>query len=177
MTTGDKHDDGEEFILQSADGEETLVGKFSGPSALDALFTDVPTLCEQFLRPKQNQTQNLGNGVFRKALSIHDGDGEEHQRVTGESNHKRIQRLWREEGLRMPQRRHRKRHGTSTQHHTDERRRQNPRTNGAGIHERNQSGQRGVSSLSSNGMGTVIASLLVVGVGRGVLGVVRGACR
>jgi putative transposase len=29
-------------------------------------------------------------------------------------NHKRIQRLWREEGLRVPQRRRRKRHGTST---------------------------------------------------------------
>lgn len=29
-------------------------------------------------------------------------------------NHKRIQRLWREEGLRVPQRRPRKRHGTST---------------------------------------------------------------
>ena len=29
-------------------------------------------------------------------------------------NHKKIQRLWREEGLRVPQRRKRKRHGTST---------------------------------------------------------------
>ena len=29
-------------------------------------------------------------------------------------NHKKIQRLWREEGLRVPQRRRRKRHGTST---------------------------------------------------------------
>jgi transposase InsO family protein len=29
-------------------------------------------------------------------------------------NHKRIQRLWREEGLRVPQRRRRKRHGTTT---------------------------------------------------------------
>jgi putative transposase len=29
-------------------------------------------------------------------------------------NHKEIQRLWREEGLRVPQRRKRKRHGTST---------------------------------------------------------------
>ena len=29
-------------------------------------------------------------------------------------NHKKIQRLWREEGLRLPQRRRRKRHGTST---------------------------------------------------------------
>jgi putative transposase len=29
-------------------------------------------------------------------------------------NHKRIQRLWRDEGLRVPQRRRRKRHGTST---------------------------------------------------------------
>jgi transposase InsO family protein len=29
-------------------------------------------------------------------------------------NHKTIQRLWREEGLRVPQRRRRKRHGTST---------------------------------------------------------------
>jgi transposase InsO family protein len=29
-------------------------------------------------------------------------------------NHKRIQRLWREEGLRVPQRRRRKRHGSST---------------------------------------------------------------
>ena len=29
-------------------------------------------------------------------------------------NHKKVQRLWREEGLRVPQRRRRKRHGTST---------------------------------------------------------------
>ena len=29
-------------------------------------------------------------------------------------NHKKIQRLWREEGLRVPQRRRRKRHGSST---------------------------------------------------------------
>jgi putative transposase len=29
-------------------------------------------------------------------------------------NHKKIQRLWREEGLRVPPRRRRKRHGTST---------------------------------------------------------------
>jgi transposase InsO family protein len=29
-------------------------------------------------------------------------------------NHKKIQRLWRQEGLRVPQRRRRKRHGTST---------------------------------------------------------------
>ena len=29
-------------------------------------------------------------------------------------NHNKIQRLWREEGLRVPQRRRRKRHGTST---------------------------------------------------------------
>jgi putative transposase len=29
-------------------------------------------------------------------------------------NHKKVQRLWREEGLRLPQRRRRKRHGTST---------------------------------------------------------------
>ena len=29
-------------------------------------------------------------------------------------NHKKIQRLWREEGLRVPQRRRRNRHGTST---------------------------------------------------------------
>jgi transposase InsO family protein len=29
-------------------------------------------------------------------------------------NHKKIQRLWREEGLRVPQRRRRKRHGTSS---------------------------------------------------------------
>jgi putative transposase len=29
-------------------------------------------------------------------------------------NHRKIQRLWREEGLRVPQRRHRKRRGTST---------------------------------------------------------------
>jgi putative transposase len=29
-------------------------------------------------------------------------------------NHKKIQRLWRQEGLRVPQRRKRKRHGTST---------------------------------------------------------------
>jgi putative transposase len=29
-------------------------------------------------------------------------------------NHKKVQRLWREEGLRIPQRRRRKRHGTST---------------------------------------------------------------
>jgi transposase InsO family protein len=29
-------------------------------------------------------------------------------------NHKKIQRLWRDEGLRVPQRRKRKRHGTST---------------------------------------------------------------
>jgi transposase InsO family protein len=29
-------------------------------------------------------------------------------------NHKKIQRLWREEGLRVPQRRRRKRHGIST---------------------------------------------------------------
>ena len=29
-------------------------------------------------------------------------------------NHKKLQRLWREEGLRVPQRRKRKRHGTST---------------------------------------------------------------
>jgi transposase InsO family protein len=29
-------------------------------------------------------------------------------------NHKKIQRLWREEGLRVPQRRRRKRHGAST---------------------------------------------------------------
>lgn len=32
----------------------------------------------------------------------------------GSSNHKRVQRLWREEGLRVPQRRRRKRLGTST---------------------------------------------------------------
>jgi len=30
------------------------------------------------------------------------------------TNHKKIQRLWREEGLQVPQRRHRKRTGTST---------------------------------------------------------------
>jgi putative transposase len=29
-------------------------------------------------------------------------------------NHKKVQRLWREEGRRLPQRRRRKRHGTST---------------------------------------------------------------
>jgi putative transposase len=29
-------------------------------------------------------------------------------------NHKKIQRLWRDEGLRVPQRKRRKRHGTST---------------------------------------------------------------
>jgi transposase InsO family protein len=29
-------------------------------------------------------------------------------------NHKKVQRLWREEGLRVPQRRRRKRHGSST---------------------------------------------------------------
>lgn len=29
-------------------------------------------------------------------------------------NHRKIQRLWREEGLRVPQRRRRQRHGTST---------------------------------------------------------------
>ena len=33
-------------------------------------------------------------------------------------NHKRLQRLWREEGLRVPQRRRRKRIGTSTTTHT-----------------------------------------------------------
>ena len=30
-------------------------------------------------------------------------------------NHKKIQRLWREEGLPVPQRRRRKRHGSSTE--------------------------------------------------------------
>ena len=37
-------------------------------------------------------------------------------------NHKRLQRLWREEGLRVPQRRGRKRLGSSTHHHHDRRR-------------------------------------------------------
>jgi len=33
-------------------------------------------------------------------------------------NHKKVQRLWRDEGLKVPQRRRRKRHGTSTAPHT-----------------------------------------------------------
>ena len=45
---------------------------------------------------------------FRPAY--HDARGEEDWIV----NHKKIQRLWREEGLRVPQRRRRKRHGNST---------------------------------------------------------------
>ena len=44
---------------------------------------------------------------FRPAY--HDARGEGWQ-----VNHKKVQRLWREEGLRVPQRRRRKRHGTST---------------------------------------------------------------
>jgi transposase InsO family protein len=44
---------------------------------------------------------------FRPAY--HDARGE-----GWNANHKKIQRLWREEGLRVPQRRRRKRHGTST---------------------------------------------------------------
>jgi transposase InsO family protein len=44
---------------------------------------------------------------FRRAY--HDARGE-----GWTVNHKKIQRLWREEGLRVPQRRHRKRLGVST---------------------------------------------------------------
>jgi len=45
--------------------------------------------------------------VFRNAYADARGEG-------WAVNHKKIQRLWREEGLRVPQRRRRKRTGTST---------------------------------------------------------------
>ena len=45
----------------------------------------------------------------RVSPAYHDARGEGWQ-----VNHKKIQRLWREEGLRVSQRRRRKRHGTST---------------------------------------------------------------
>ncbi|ACC38561.1 transposase, ISMyma01_aa2 [Mycobacterium marinum M] len=65
---------------------------------------DPDAALREWLRDYANKHPRRG---FRPAY--HDARGE-----GWEVNHKKVQRLWREEGLRVPQRRKRKRHGTST---------------------------------------------------------------
>jgi putative transposase len=64
------------------------------------------------------QTRRCGSGGAPTPRIIRAADsGRAYHDARGEGwvvNHKKIQRLWRDEGLRVPRRRRRKRHGTST---------------------------------------------------------------
>jgi putative transposase len=64
------------------------------------------------------QTRRCGSGGAPTPRIIRAADsGRAYHDARGEGwvvNHKKVQRLWRDEGLRVPRRRRRKRHGTST---------------------------------------------------------------
>jgi transposase InsO family protein len=82
-------------------GQHRATQRHQPPSTTPA---DPDAALRAWLRTYAKQHPRRG---FRPAY--HDARGEGWQ-----VNHKKIQRLWRDEGLRVPQRRRRKRHGTST---------------------------------------------------------------
>ena len=94
----------------------------SGSPAGSPGNTAPPSVTAQPARRRPTPTPRYGNGCaggpksipaggFRRAYHGARADG-------WYVNHKRLQRLWREEGLRVPQRRRRKRVGTSTTTHS-----------------------------------------------------------